>query len=52
MLARVQDSPWLSLVNFIGSPSLLLYMSGFTLLIGGVALLAGYRARLAGLSIL
>jgi len=52
MLARLQDSPWLSLVNFIGSPSLLLYMSGFTLLIGGVALLVGYRTRLAALLLL
>jgi len=52
MLERLQDSPWLSLVNFIGSPSLLLYMSGFTLLFGGVALLVGYRARSAAFVLL
>lgn len=47
MLARLNDSPWLELVSAIGSPTLLLALSGATLLAGGVALLFGIKTRCA-----
>jgi len=52
MLTRLEGSPWLSLVNSVASPSLLLYMSGVTLLLGGIALLFGFFARQAALLLL
>ena len=47
MLARLNDSPWLDLVSAIASPSLLLTLSGGTLLAGGGALLLGLKTRYA-----
>jgi putative oxidoreductase len=49
MLARMQDSPWFELVSALGPPSLLLYASGVSLVVGGAALLAGFRTREAAL---
>lgn len=45
MLGRLNDSPWLDLVSAIGSPSLLITMSGVTLLTGGMALLVGAKTQ-------
>jgi putative oxidoreductase len=49
MLARMQESPWLELVSALGSPSLMLYASGASLVAGGAALLAGFQTRWAAL---
>lgn len=52
MLDRLRQSPWFELVSALGSPSAMLYASGATLLVGGLALLLGYRTRLAALVLL
>lgn len=49
MLADMQESPWFGLVSALGSPSLMLYASGVALVVGGGALLAGFRTRWAAL---
>lgn len=49
MLERLQSSPWLDLVVSIGSPSLLLKLSGVALVAGGLALLSGFYTRLSAL---
>ena len=49
MLGRLQASPWLDLVLSIGSPSLLLKLSGVALVIGGLSLLSGLYTRLSAL---
>lgn len=45
MLERLADSPWYELVSSFGSPVVLLYATGVTLVAGGVALFLGYRVR-------
>jgi len=52
MLARMEDSPWFELVSALGSPSLMLYASGVSLVVGGAALLAGFQTRWAALLLL
>lgn len=49
MLADLRASPWFELVSALGSPSWMLYASGVTLVLGGVALLLGYRTRAAAI---
>ncbi|HEX5064750.1 MAG TPA: DoxX family protein [Myxococcota bacterium] len=49
MLADLRASPWFELVSALGPPSWMLYASGVTLVLGGVALLLGYRTRAAAI---
>jgi putative oxidoreductase len=49
MLATLRESPFFGVVSALGSPSLMLYASGATLVAGGVALLLGYRTREAAI---
>ncbi len=49
MLERLELSPWLDLVSSIGSPSLLLKLSGVVLVTGGLSLLSGFYTRLGAL---
>lgn len=52
MLARMEDSPWRDLVNSIGDPSLLLWVSGAVFIIFGITLAIGYLTRISALLIL
>ena len=49
MLGRLHQSPWLEQVMWLGSPSLLIYLSGFVLCAGGISLLLGWLIRLTAL---
>jgi len=49
MMARLQDSPWLDWVLLLGDPSLLMYISGVTFILGGIGLLLGYATRMSAL---
>lgn len=51
MLDRMVGSPWVDVVNTIGNPSVLLWMSGAIFVIAGFALAAGYKTRLAALAL-
>ena len=50
MLQRLQGSPWLEWVLVIGSPSLLLQISGVVMAVAGVGLLLGFYTRLCSLA--
>jgi len=45
----MEASPWFGVMSAVGSPSLMLYASGFILVSGRVALLVGFRTRWAAL---
>ncbi len=49
MLERLEASPFYELIVAYGSPVLMMQASGAALVCGGVALLLGYRTRLASL---
>jgi putative oxidoreductase len=49
MMGRLRDSPWYDWIVLIGDPSMLMYVSGATLTIGGLALLLGFVTRIASL---
>ena len=49
MLKRMAESPWASLVNRIGDPSLLLWLSGLAFVIAGVTLALGWMTRASAL---
>ena len=51
MLDRMAQSPWVDVVNSIGDPSILLWMSGAIFVVAGLALAAGYKTRLAALAL-
>jgi len=49
MLSRLEASPWLDYVMMIGSPSVLLWLSGAVMIGAGFALLLGVFTRLSAL---
>lgn len=49
MLERMAESPWAPLVNRIGDPSLLLWLSGFAFVIAGATLALGWMTRASAL---
>lgn len=49
MLGRMAESPWSPLVNRIGDPSVLLWLSGFALVLAGVTLALGWMTRASAL---
>lgn len=51
MLDRMATSPWVGVVNSIGDPSVLLWMSGAVFVVAGLALAVGYKTRLAALAL-
>ena len=52
MLARMAESPWRDLVNMIGDPSWLLWLSGGVFVIFGITLALGFLTRISALLIL
>lgn len=51
MLDRMAGSPWIGVINSIGEPSILLWLSGAIFIVAGLALAAGYKTRLAALAL-
>jgi putative oxidoreductase len=51
MLERLEASPWLALVTAIGSPSVLLWLSGAVMVFAGFGLLTGLLTRLSALAL-
>ncbi|NOX51240.1 MAG: DoxX family protein [Gammaproteobacteria bacterium] len=51
MLQRLEGSPWIEWVLKIGSPSLLLWVSGAVMVVAGSALLLGLFTRLSALAL-
>jgi len=49
MLARMEDSPWRSVVRVIGDPSVLLWLSGAVFVAAGVTLALGFLTRASAL---
>ena len=49
MLDRMVDSPWWAMINMIGNPSWLLWLSGGVFVIFGVMLALGWMTRLSAL---
>lgn len=49
MLDRMAESPWAPLVNRIGDPSLLLWLSGGVFVMAGVTLALGWMTRLSAM---
>ncbi|MXO89254.1 DoxX family protein [Pontixanthobacter aquaemixtae] len=52
MLDRMDKSPWREVVNSIGDPSVLLWLSGVVFIIFGITLAIGFFTRLSALLIL
>ncbi len=52
MLERMAESPWRDVVNMIGDPSWLLWLSGIVFVIFGVTLTLGFLTRISALLIL
>jgi putative oxidoreductase len=51
MLQRIEASPWLDLVNTLGSPVFFLQLSGIVFIMAGFGLLLGLRTRLSALAL-
>ena len=51
MLQRLEGSPWFDWVVMIGSPGLLLHLSGVVMVVTGIALLLGFYTRLSALAL-
>jgi|TARA_R100001244_G_scaffold6593_2_gene7782 putative oxidoreductase len=51
MLDRMTDSPWWDVINMVGNPSWLLWLSGAIFIIFGVMLALGWMTRLSALLI-
>lgn len=52
MLERMAESPWRDVVNTIGDPSWLLWLSGVVFIIFGITLALGFLTRISALLIL
>ena len=52
MLERMAESPWRDVVNMIGDPSWLLWLSGVVFVIFGITLALGFLTRVSVLAIL
>jgi putative oxidoreductase len=52
MLARIEESPWHEIIRLFGDPLIHLWLSGVTLVIGGIALALGWKTRLAAFLLL
>ncbi len=51
MLDRMVESPWWNMINLVGNPSWLLWLSGGVFVIFGVMLALGWMTRLSALLI-
>ncbi|MBI3699014.1 MAG: DoxX family protein [Afipia sp.] len=51
MLDRIAESPWVNVVNAIGNPSMLLWLSGIVFVVAGAALAIGLIVRLSALAL-
>ena len=51
MLERMAESPWLNMINMIGNPSVLLWLSGAIFVPAGVALAVGFMTRLSSVAL-
>ena len=49
MLDRMAESPWSSVVNWIGDPSVLLWLSGIAFIAAGLTLALGWMTRVSAL---
>ena len=52
MLERMAESPWRDVVNMIGDPSWLLWLSGVVFVVFGITLALGFLTRISALLIL
>ena len=52
MLERMAESPWRDVVNTIGDPSWLLWLSGVVFVVFGITLALGFLTRISALLIL
>jgi len=52
MLDRMEQSPWRDVVNSIGDPSFMLWLSGAVFIVFGITLAFGFLTRLSALLIL
>ena len=52
MFQRIAESPWRDVVNMIGDPSWLLWLSGVVFVIFGITLALGFLTRISALLIL
>jgi putative oxidoreductase len=52
MLERMAKSPWRDVVNMIGDPSWLLWLSGVVFVVFGITLALGFLTRISALLIL
>ena len=51
MLSRLEASPWIAEVMMIGSPAMLLWLSGAVMIVAGFALLLGIFTRLSAFAL-
>ena len=51
MLVRMAESPWRNIVESIGDPSLLLWLSGVIFIIFGATLAMGFATRLSAIAL-
>ncbi len=49
MLERIKESPWSGVINMIGDPSWLLWLSGAAFIVAGITLALGWMTRLSAL---
>jgi uncharacterized membrane protein YphA (DoxX/SURF4 family) len=49
MLARIEESPWAGAVHRIGDPTILVWLIGAVLVLGGICLALGMMTRPTGL---